>query len=448
MRGKAAGKREQQVNMQSNNRIMAEHTAFGIATTSKRFTDYHISLKERELLRILAEELAELASRPEEAERRQLWYDHNALKPTRPLILCDPENGWNEILPEKNLKSRNEIARAWELALRKEIFWAAEMGDDRVCEPVFNIPYVYNESNWGFDELKTGVSEGGSFKYETRLFDYEKEFHKLKFPEIRVDYEATERNRAFAEELFGDLIKVKVKGIWWWTLGLTWTVITIRGLENFMTDMCLYPDHLKRLMAFLRDGILAKLDFLEENGLLSLNNDGTYVCSGGFGYTHELPSSGFEGKVRPFDMWGFSESQETVSVHPDMFEEFVFQYQLPIAEKFGLNCYGCCEPLDSRWHIIKKLPRLRRISVSPWADVNLMSEYLGQNYIFSRKPSPTDISVPNPDWNRIRKNLREFTLSTRNNRTEIIMKDNHTIGNNPDNVKTWCRIAQEEAANI
>lgn len=215
-----------------------------------------------------------------------------------------------------------------------------------------------------------------------------------------------------------------------------------------MTDLCLYPDHLKSLMAFLRDGILAKLDFLEESGLLSLNNDGTYVGSGGFGYTHELPSSGFEGKVRTIDLWGFSESQETVSVDPVMFEEFVFQYQLPIAERFGLNCYGCCEPLDSRWHIIKKLPRLRRVSVSPWADVNLMSEYLGQDYIYSRKPSPTDISMPNPDWNRIRENLRKFIRSTRNNRTEIIMKDNHTIGKNPDNVKTWCRIAQEEAANI
>jgi hypothetical protein len=427
---------------------MAEHTAFGIATTSKKFTDYNLSMKEKKLLRILAEQLALLASRPGEAERRQLWYDHNALKATRPVILCDPENGWNEILPEDKLESKNELARAWELALRKEIFWAAEMGDDRVCEPVFNIPYVYKEGNWGFEELRTGGYEGGSFKYETRLFDYATEFHKLKFPEIQVDYKTTEKNRIMAEELFGDVLAVKVKGIWWWTLGMTQTLITIRGLENFMTDMCLYPNDLHRLMAFLRDGHLAKLDFLEENKLLSLNNDGTYVGSGGFGYTDELPSADFDGKVRTRDMWGFTESQETVSVDPAMFEEFVFQYQLPIAERFGLNCYGCCEPLDSRWHIIKKIPNLRRVSVSPWADVNLMSEYLGCDYIYSRKPSPSDIAVPHPDWNRIRKNLREFILATWHNRTEIIMKDNHTIGKNPDNVKTWCRIAQEEANNI
>jgi hypothetical protein len=427
---------------------MAEHTAFGLSTISKRFIDYNLSLKEKKLLKILAEELAALASRPEEAERRQLWYNHNALKATRPLIVCDPENGWNEILPEEKLESHNELARAWELSLRKEIFWAAEMGDDRVCEPVFNIPYVYDESNWGFEELKTGVHQGGCFKYETRMFDYAAEFQKLKFPKIVVDYEATERNRTMAEELFGDVLTVKVKGIWWWSLGMTWTLITIRGLENFMIDMCLNPDDLHRFMAFLRDGHLAKLDFLEENGLLSLNNDGTYVGSGGFGYTDELPSSNFDGKVKTKDMWGFTESQETVSVDPVMFEEFVFQYQLPITERFGLNCYGCCEPLDSRWNIVKKIPRLRRVSVSPWANIKLMSEYLGQDYIYSRKPSPTDIAVTYPDWNRIRKDLRKFIQITKDNRTEIIMKDNHTIGKNPDNVKTWCRIAQKEVNNI
>ena len=45
-----------------------------------------------------------------------------------------------------------------------------------------------------------------------------------------------------------------------------------------------------------------------------------------------------------------------------MFAEFVLPYQLPILERFGLNCYGCCEPLDQRWSTLKQL---RRASVSP-----------------------------------------------------------------------------------
>jgi hypothetical protein len=121
-------------------------------------------------------------------------------------------------------------------------------------------------------------------------------------------------------------------------------------------------------MSILRDGSLAVLDSLASRNLLSLNNGGEYVGSGGFGWSDQLPQPDFNGQVRTVDMWGFAESQETVAISPDMFEEFVFPYQLPLLERFGLNCYGCCEPLDKRWHIVKQLPRLPRISVSPWAD--------------------------------------------------------------------------------
>jgi hypothetical protein len=128
-----------------------------------------------------------------------------------------------------------------------------------------------------------------------------------------------------------------------------------------------------------------------------------------------------------------------------MFEEFIFPYQLPIMERFGLNCYGCCEPLDKRWHVVKRFPQLRRISVSPWADVEKMAEYLAADYIYSYKPSPTELAHPKINEDRIRQKLRRVIEQTRGCRLEIIMKDNHTIGGNPENVIRWCRIAQEEA---
>ena len=58
-----------------------------------------ISESDGQILRALAAEVAELAARPIENEKRDLWYRHNALEATRPLIFCDPENGWNEIFP-------------------------------------------------------------------------------------------------------------------------------------------------------------------------------------------------------------------------------------------------------------------------------------------------------------------------------------------------------------
>jgi hypothetical protein len=151
-------------------------------------------------------------------------------------------------------------------------------------------------------------------------------------------------------------------------------------------------------------------------------------------------------------MWGFAESQETTQVSPDHFadhfEEFVFPYQLPILDRFGLNCYGCCEPLHLRWHVVKKFPRLRRISVSPWADPEKMAEYLSNNYIFSMKPNPAALAVPALDEDWVRKGLRQALDITRGCCVEVIMKDNHTIGRNPENVIRWCRIAREEADSV
>ncbi|MHB1254313.1 MAG: hypothetical protein ACYCZ1_09125 [Candidatus Humimicrobiaceae bacterium] len=143
-------------------------------------------------------------------------------------------------------------------------------------------------------------------------------------------------------------------------------------------------------------------------------------------------------------MWGFCESQETGQVSPQMFEEFVFQYQLPFLERFGLNCYGCCEPLDKRWHIVKKAPNLRRVSVSAWADPSKMAEFLSNKYIYSYKPNPADLAVHDINVDAIRKKIKGILNVTRGCVLEIIMKDNHTLGQNPDNIINWTRVVREE----
>ena len=249
-----------------------------------------------------------------------------------------------------------------------------------------------------------------------------------------------------AREILGDILQVRLRGLWWWTLGMTMDFIHLRGLENLMMDMMLYPDEVHRMMAFLRDSKLHMLDFLEKNNLLADNTGGTYVGSGGFGWTSQLPQPDFNpAHVRTMDMWGFTESQETVGISPEMFEEFIFPYQLPIMERFGLNCYGCCEPLDIRWHVVQKFPRLRRVSTSPWANREKMAEFLGNNYVMSLKPSPTPLAMPTIDEAAIRAEIRKDLYTTRNCNVELIMKDNHTLGNNPMNAVRWCRIAKEEA---
>jgi hypothetical protein len=44
----------------------------------------------------------------------------------------------------------------------------------------------------------------------------------------------------------------------------------------------------------------------------------------------------------------------------------------------------------------------------------------------------------------VRKDLREALRATRDNCVELVMKDNHTLGNNPGNITRWVQIAREE----
>jgi hypothetical protein len=423
---------------------MSDQTQATLSTRGEIATDISISARDRKVLRALADAVSELTARPVEQEKCDLWYRHNALKPTRPLIFCDPENGWNEIIPPEQLECQGELARRWEMTLRKEQFWGERMGDDRVIEPYFNVAHVYIESDWGMHETRVGGDDGGSYVWDAPLRSYSN-MEALHYPEIVVDESATQRLLALAEETLGDLLTVRLKTAWWWTLGMTWTLVNLRGLSQIMYDMIDCPKDLHHLMAFLRDGHLAKLDYLEDNGLLSLNNDGTYVGSGGFGWTHELPQPDYDGRVRTRDMWGFAESQETVGVSPQMFAEFVLPYQLPLLERFGLNCYGCCEPLDKRWHVVQQTPNLRRVSVSPWADHAAMADMLQDRYIYSMKPRPADLAMETFDEDRIRSELEQILRTTRDCRVEVIMKDNHTIRNDPQRVIRWVQIAREAA---
>ena len=402
-----------------------------------------ISGKDIEILKKLALEVRSISERDIEKEKKQKWILHNDLKLKEPLVFCDPENGWNEIIIPDILKCEGALAKKWEIILKKEIFWGTKMHDDKMIQPYFDIGYSYSDSGWGL-KINFHGGNGGSFVWDAPLKS-EADVVKLKFPKIKIDYKTTRETTDLANKIFNDILEVRLKGAWWWSLGLTTHLAFLRGLQNLMVDMLDNPAVIHKIMKFLMEGTLAELKYLEENKLLSLNND-SYVGSGGFGFTEELPKEGFlDCAVRAADIWGFSESQETAGISPSMFEEFIFQYQLPILKLFGLNCYGCCEPLEKRWDIVKKIPNLRRVSVSSWANFEQMRQNLQNNYIYSLKIKPTDLAEAVMDEGIARKRIRNILNIAKGCIIEIIMKDNHTIGNNPDNVIRWTKIAREEA---
>lgn len=403
-----------------------------------------ISSKDRQILRKLAGRVAELAARPIESEKRELWTRHNDGEAGRPLIFCDPENSWMEIIPDRKLECENPLARGWEWHFRREIFWGEEMGDDRVIQGAFNLGWVATSTGWGVDAKDILPEQHrGAKRWIPPITDLN-DLRALRYPRITVDRAKTERLLETARGIFGDLLTVRVRGSWFWTLGLTQTVIRLRGMEQFFMDMVENPEGVHRLMAFLRDGTLQMVEFLEREGLFTLNNEGDYVGSGAFGWTRQLPADGYAGTVRCRDLWCLGESQETVGVSPDMFEEFVFGYQEPLLRRFGLVCYGCCEPIHDRWRSLSRLPNLRRVSVSPWCDRALVTERLGDRAILSIKPNPAMLAMDHFDETMIQRDTRDALEKCRGASLEFVMKDNHTIRNDPERVKRWCRIVREE----
>lgn len=85
-------------------------------------------------------------------------------------------------------------------------------------------------------------------------------------------------------------------------MGITREVVKLRGLMKLFTDFYNQPEGLKALLRFISNANMVKIYFMENNNLLHLNNDGTYIGSGGYGFTDELPQADFDGKVGAVDL--------------------------------------------------------------------------------------------------------------------------------------------------
>lgn len=413
----------------------------------------NISSHDRDILRRLAERKAAIAADPVNLERRAAWLALDAGHGDRVMVLAE-HNGIRD--KRRPFSVALECTDAWacgkEWLLREEIFLFEKLCDDHVVEPVINLGWQVNTSNFGVEPV---VHQGGddtqmgSRSWEPPIRDLDADFGKLKHRSFSVDRDSTLAERERLESVFAGILPVRMRTMFYWTMGLTIQAIDLIGLEGLMLAMYDNPDGLHRLMKFLHDDNLAFSSWLEEEGLYSLNNENDYNGSGSIGYTADLPSGGTPaatGTVRERDLWVLLESQETVGVGPEQFEEFIFPYQQSIARRFGKVYYGCCEPVHNRWHIVKRIPNLARVSVSPWADQSFLAGSFGRDYVFSRKPNPALISTGVFDEAAIRADLRGTLEAAAGCRLEIIMKDVHTLNNEPGRLARWVQIAREEIA--
>lgn len=409
-----------------------------------------ITKEDREILRELAKRKVAFAHSPENVERRRLWYAHLSGKGERPMVLAEHVgimDSSRPFMPE--LKCAGDFARGIEGGIVQELWRVENLCDDYVVEPYINTHWHVAIGNYGVETVwheSPSATHLSAKRWDPPLKNLSDDLCKLQPRSCNVDKEASLAGKALLEEIFDGILPVRFRGGYWWTLGMTQEAVFLVGMEGLMMSMYDDPDGLHGLMRFLLQDHLRVTRWLEEEGLLSLNNENDYTGSGSMGYTTELPSSRSMDaqQVKREDLWVLLESQETVGVGPELFEEFIYPYQKQIAETFGLVYYGCCEPVHTRWHILRNMPNLRSVSVSPWCDQAFMAEALGREYIFSRKPNPALISTTVFDESAIRQDIRSTLDAGGDCSLEIIMKDVHTLNNEPHRLRQWVEIAREE----
>lgn len=408
---------------------------------------------DREVLQELAEKIANIAALPIHNEKIKMWKKVNSLKSKKPMVWIN-NIPWHEMGVEDELKlnATNEFCRKIEMEMRRTIYRWENMRVDMVVEPKIVCPLVINNSGFGIEEGADIVKVDSDSDVHSRHFHIqikeEDDIQKIKMPKISYDEDTTEQNFQIMSEIFDGILEVEKCGtpdFWFapWDKLITWL-----GIQEGLTALALRPEFIHKCMERLIQAYSSMLDQYEKLNLLTLNNGIYRTGSGGLGYTDELPQPDFNPKkVKAADLWGFATAQIFTEVSPQMHEEFALNYELHWLKRFGLNYYGCCEALHKKMDIVKKIPNLRKISISPWANLEEAVLQIGDSYVLSCKPNPSIFAVESWDPEKARRDLINILEKTKGCYVEIIMKDISTVRYQPQRLWEWAKITNDVTQN-
>jgi len=412
-------------------------------------------------LRELAKKVREISELPIQQYNKKLWTAVNDLRMIRPVVhtrdyplfLLEYEDELTPIISDPFLKriETNLLLRIYE--------WN-HLRCDRVIEPHIDCPAVFTDSGFGISAgYGANAPATGSAKPNSGKQIYEKSVHfdpqifnmddleKIKTPVVEYNEDATLSRLNLLKEIFDGIMPVKLLGRDNFNCTTMDDVMTWTGINEGMCNLALEPELMHAIIdRYIEANIVCILQY-EKLGLISSNNNFKNIGTNCPGYTSALPEpteSGIGAKLN--DIWGAHADQIMTGVSPDMTQEFAFEHEKKYARMFPLLSYGCCERLDHKLDLLKSsFPNLRKVSCSPFSDLESTMEQLGKGYVISWKPNSTYLAGSKLEMELLRKEIIHACELTKKYDVNLVlnMKTIITLNDEPQRLWQWCDMAME-----
>lgn len=409
-----------------------------------------VSQGDRDVLRRLAAQLAELATLPVQQERRLGWTRVNDLqRGVKPMILVR-EEPWNEFAEHDDLRlcCQDSFLRQNEFSMRMLLFKWKNFQGDMIINPYWPLQkqttfdcscsLKIEEDTIAYDP-KGGIK---SHRYHT-LFNQPEDLQRIRMLKIEYDEKTTLERLQLMQDCFGDLLPIRLQGLGFLSFAVWDRIAMWYNPTDLLQDLILKPEWMHAIVSRYTEAMLYQLDQLDQQHLLRVSNEDA-IGSGGLGYVSDLPGENFQPEcVHPFNQWGNSMPQIFSDVSPAMHEEFALQYERRWMERFGLNYYGCCEPLHLKVDILKSVPNLRKVSCCPRANLERMAAEIQGRWVISVKPNPAAVAGCDFSETSIREGFRRQLEIIGDLPGEFIFKDISTCCYDPTRITRWVQALQD-----
>ncbi|MGI6175705.1 MAG: hypothetical protein ACOYJC_06025 [Christensenellales bacterium] len=399
------------------------------------------------IIRKLAAELMEYTALPIQKETARLWEKLNDLEMTRPMVWHN-ELPWHElnVNDELTLRTSTSFAQRMEEELRRRLYLWRHMPGDMVLEPVFYSPMIIENSGMGLEIAEETISLDTKnnivgHKFLPQIITQD-DLERIVPPVITLDQEKTKETYEAYQDILDRVMPVEIRGVQGFWFAPIDDVVQLMGPEEMLVNLAVEPQLVHAAMRKITEAYMKALDQYEALGCLGTNCLNYRVGSGAYGYSGKLPRGKGSG-MQCDEIWGACASQFFTAVSPKMQDEFSIYYEKPWLERFALSYYGCCERLDNKIDVLRKIRNLRKISVSFWSDTANTAEVVGRDYVVSLKPSPAVFAFETFEEEAVRREIGDKLKLLKDCNVEIIIKDISTVRYDPKRLWKWVEIVSK-----